>query len=61
MRTVASLFLKLCLTIIPVGCCIEAVVWQEVVVEFPEDVKGNATVRGQHVVVSLPEHCIVVV
>jgi len=57
----ASSFLKQCLTIIPVGRCIVRVVWQEVIVEFPEDMKGNATVRGQHVVVGLPEHSIIVV
>lgn len=40
----------------PVGGAIVAVVGQEVVVELPEDVKGDAAVGGRHVVVSFAEH-----
>ena len=40
---------------------VEAVVRQEVVVELPEDVERDASVRREHVVVGLREHGVVVV
>ncbi len=40
----------------PVGGSVEAVVGEEVVVEFPEDVQRDASVRSRHVVVRLSEH-----
>jgi hypothetical protein len=46
---------------IPVGRCIVAVVWEEVIVEFPEDVKGNAAIRSQDIVVSFSKHGVIVV
>ena len=46
---------------IPVCGCVVAVVWEEVVVELPEDVKGDPAVGGQHVVVGLAVHVVVVV
>ena len=40
----------------PVGCSIVAVVRQEVVVKFPEDMKCDSSVRCRHVVIGLTEH-----
>lgn len=40
----------------PVGRAVVAVVGQKVVIELPENVQRDATVRGRHVVVGLPEH-----
>lgn len=41
---------------LPVGGPIVAVVGEEVEVQLPEDVQGDAAVGGRHVVVGLPEH-----
>lgn len=41
---------------LPVGGSIVAVVGEEVEVQLPEDVQGDAAVGGGHVVVGLAEH-----
>lgn len=43
-------------TPLPVGGPIVAVVGEEVEVQLPEDVEGDAAVGGRHVVIGLPEH-----
>lgn len=43
-------------TPLPVGGPIVAVVGEEVEVQLPEDVQGDAAVGGRHVVIGLPEH-----
>jgi hypothetical protein len=40
----------------PVGGAIVAVVGQEVIVQFPEDVEGDSPIGGRHIVVGFPEH-----
>jgi hypothetical protein len=50
-----------CFRTIPVGCCIVAVVWEEVIIEFPEDMKGNATIRSQNIMISFSEHGIIII
>ena len=45
----------------PVCGCIVAVVWQEVIVEFPEDVQCDAAIWGRDIVVGFTEHGIKVV
>ena len=47
--------------LVPVGGGIIAVVWEEVIVELPEHVEGDPTIGGQHVVVRLSEHVLVIV
>lgn len=43
-------------TPLPVGGPVVAIVGEEVEVQLPEDVEGDAAVGGRHVVVGLPEH-----
>ena len=43
---------------LPISGCIVAVVWQKVVVEFPEHVQCDAAIRCRYVVVRLTKHSI---
>jgi len=45
----------------PVSCCVVAVVWQKVVVQFPENVQSDSAVGSKHAMISLPEHGFVVI
>ena len=39
-----------------IGSRIVAIIWQKVIVEFPENVEGDSAVRRQNVVIGLLEH-----
>ena len=43
-------------TPLPVGGPIVAIVGEEVEVQLPEDMQGDAAVGGGHIVIGLPEH-----
>lgn len=44
------------MTYLPVGGAIIAVVGQEVVVQLPENMEGNSSIRCRHIVVGFTEH-----
>jgi len=41
---------------LPAGRCIEAIIGQEVIIEFPEDVQCDTTIRCRYIMIGFTEH-----
>lgn len=46
---------------VPIGGRVVAVVGQEVIVNLPEHMEGDSTIRGRHIVIGFPHHGIKII
>ena len=40
----------------PIGGSVVAIIWQKIVIELPKYVEGNASIRGQYIMIGFLEH-----